>query len=478
MPGVEPVGVIDIGSNSVRLVVYEGLTRSPTPIFNEKALCGLGTQLASTGRLSEDGVELALVALRRFRALCEQMMVRELHVIATAAAREAENGSAFVARAEEICRVPVRILTGEDEAMLAAYGIVSGVYRPRGLVGDLGGGSLELVEVEDARVGRGSTMPLGVLRLRDITDGDLSKVQDIVVEELRKNGAAASGRERDFFAIGGSFRSLAKLHIARGSYPLQVMHHYVIETADARDFLKEIRRGKLQSVIKNAGISDARQKLLPYGAEVMGGILDVIKPSRFVISALGVREGLLYSLLPETVRGRDPLLAAAEEFAYLRSRSPRHARELVRWTDRLFETLGIEESESDLRVRHAAVLLADIGWRAHPDYRGEQSVNVISNAGFIGIDHESRLFMALTVSHRHNGVNAPGLPDHLKRLVSPRLQERARILGGALRVAYLITGSMAGVLDETPIRREDGQAGARTAARARGACRATVSPAG
>ena len=167
-----------------------------------------------------------------------------------------------------------------------------------------------------------------------------------------------------------------------------------------------------------------------------------------------MREGLLYGLLDDAQRAADPLIIAAEELAFLRSRSPRHARELVRWTDGLMKSLPIEETEEEARLRHAAVLLADIGWRAHPDYRGEQSVNIIANAAFVGIDHASRIFMALAVSYRHMGLSGDTLSERLRSLTTPRLQERARVIGAALRVAYLVTASMAGVLDETPIFRE------------------------
>lgn len=454
MPGISPVGVIDIGSNSVRLVVYEGLTRSLTPIFNEKALCGLGAHLATTGRLDADAVASALVALRRFRALADQMQVDDLHVIATAAAREAENGDAFVAEAQAICEVPVNVLTGSDEALYAAYGIMSGLHEPDGIVGDLGGGSLELSDIRGDSNSGGVSLPLGVLRLHDLTEGNFRKADDIIATTIKDSGVAAQGMGRDFYAIGGTFRSMAKMHMARADYPLHVMHNYVIEIDDARDFVQDIQRGKLNALLERVSMSDIRQQLLPYGAAVMQGVLEVVRPRRIVISALGVREGLLYGLLAESERARDPLVIAAEELAYLRSRSPRHARELIRWTDRLFVSLDIEETASEVRLRHAALLLSDIGWRAHPDYRGEQSVNIIANAAFVGIDHASRIFMALCVSHRHTGLGSSGLPPKLESLAPAHLRERARIIGGALRVAYLVTASTAGVLDETPIYRD------------------------
>ena len=147
------VAVIDIGSNSVRLVVYEALTRSPTPIFNEKALCGLGRNVLTSGRLADEAVARALASIRRFRVLCTQLNVGELHVLATAAVRDARNGPDFVAECEAICGVPLRLLSGREEATFAALGVVSGTYQPDGIVGDLGGGSLELVDIKGERIG-------------------------------------------------------------------------------------------------------------------------------------------------------------------------------------------------------------------------------------------------------------------------------------------------------------------------------------
>ncbi len=451
LPGVTPVGVIDIGSNSVRLVVYEGLTRSPTPIFNEKALCGLGAQIGSTGRLDDEAVEAALGALRRFRALAEQMRVGQLHVIATAAVREASNGSAFIAEAEAICKARLRVLTGADEAWLTMLGVLSGIHDPDGLAGDLGGGSLELIATSAQSPADGSTLPLGVLRLRDLSGGDVDKVAKMARTALKSGLPEGTRQGRDFYAIGGTFRSFARLHMAATKYPLHVTHYYTIEAPAARRFARALLRGKHADKADIAGISETRRALLPYGAAVLDGLISTVKPQRIVFSALGVREGLLYEQLGPVERERDALIAAAEELALLRSRSPRHARELVRWTDLLFTSLDMDETDEEKRLRHATALLADIGWRAHPDYRGEQSVNIVANAAFVGIDHPGRVFMAMALTYRHAGLNGNGHLPGLRKLAPARLQERARILGGALRVAYLITASMAGVLDQTTL---------------------------
>ena len=450
-----PIGVIDIGSNSVRLVVYEGLSRSPTPLFNEKILAGLGREVQSKGLLMPDAVDKALQALKRFRALCDVMRVEDLYVVATAAAREARNGKAFVAEAERICRVKVELISGAREAKLTALGVVSGFHRPDGLVGDLGGGSLELARVQGARIGMGATLPLGGLALIDRSDKSVKKAEKIVKNTLNKVSLLKSLKGRTFYAVGGTWRSLARLHMWQTGYPLHVMHGYEVRAKEAFEFSRLVGRVSPDTLSQIEVVADARRPLLAYAALVLEHIVRKGEPKEVVFSALGVREGLLYSLLDAEERKRDPLIAAAEDLNRLRSRSPEHGLELIDWTDRFMASSGLEESRDEKRLRHAACLLADIGWRAHPDYRGEQSLNVIAYAGFVGIDHSERAFLALSVFFRHVGVmHDEELSPRLRELASTRMIDRARVLGAALRVAYLVSASQPGLLAKAPLKVE------------------------
>jgi exopolyphosphatase/guanosine-5'-triphosphate,3'-diphosphate pyrophosphatase len=237
-----PVGVFDIGSNSVRLVVYEGLTRSPTPIFNEKVLAGLGREVQSTGLLAPDAIEKATAALRRYRALCDTLGVERVWAIATAACRDARNGGAFIDMAQRICRTEIDVLSGKREAELSALGVVSGIYRPDGIVGDLGGGSLELVDVRGDRVKGGITLPLGGLALQDVSAGSIKKAELIVEKTLAQVPALKRGRGRTFYAVGGTWRALARLHMWQTGYPLHVMHGYHIPAKEAVEFSRIVHR--------------------------------------------------------------------------------------------------------------------------------------------------------------------------------------------------------------------------------------------
>ena len=449
--------MIDIGSNSVRLVVYEGLTRSPTPIFNEKVLCGLGRQVQSTGLLAPEAVDRALRALQRFRALCDRMEVSRLWVIATAACRDASNGKAFIVQAERVCRTTIQVISGKREAQLSALGVVSGFHRPDGIVGDLGGGSLELTEVLGHRVRPGVTLPLGGLALQDISSKSLKKAEKIVRKALAGVDLLEEGAGRTFYAIGGTWRALARLHMWQTGYPLHVMHGYVIPAREAYEFSTLVHRVRPETLSQIEVVSDARRPLLAYAALVLEHVVRIARPKNVVISALGVREGLLYSLLDGPERRKDPLFAAAGELNLLRSRSPAHSDELIAWTDRFMASSGLDETPEERRLRHAACLLADIGWRAHPDYRGEQSLNIIANATFVAIDHPGRTFLALAVFFRHVGLVDEELSPRLRELASTRVLDRARVLGAALRVAYLVSASTPGVLPKTPLLVERGR---------------------
>ena len=454
---LEPIGVIDIGSNSVRLVVYEGAVRSPTPLFNEKVLCGLGRTVGSTRQLGEESVARAIAALSRFRAIARILGVKNVRAIATAAAREATDGPDFIRRGEIAAGVPIQVLSGEREAELAASGIMMGFRAPDGIVGDLGGGSLELIEVAGSRRREAVTMPLGGLRLIDASGGRSDRAMEIVDTHISGVPWLGRGEGRTFFAVGGTWRALAKLHMEMHDYPLRVMHGYRLDTRDVIAFCEAIRRAKKLTDLKGASeISKARREVLPYGALAMERVLRRMKPKEVVFSVFGIREGLLYTLLSEGEKQKDPLLSFARDYARLQSRSARHAHELCQWTDALFNGPAPKENDDERRLRHAACLLSDIGWRAHPDYRGEQSLNVIAHAALGGIDHEGRIFLALTVYFRHVGADedadAPeDLSERLMAIVPKKILKRARILGAAIRAAHMISIGQPGIIDEAPL---------------------------
>ena len=447
--GARPVGVLDIGSNSVRLVVYERHARALTPLYNEKSACALGRGIAQTGRLAEANMEKAIEAMKRFALVAKMMRVGKVYILATSAVRDATNRDEFVAAVEAVMEAPVRVLSGEEEAHYAAMGVVAGIPGFAGVVGDLGGGSLELSDIANGLDTNGESFELGVIRLQDDAEGSPKKAATIVRGRLAKSIIANDDQGAQFAAIGGTWRSLAKLHQAVTDYPLHMVQDYVVPAKDMIAFCEEIVAADSVKVYPgSAGVSSSRRELVPFGAAVLAEILKVGRFGSVVFSALGVREGYLFGMLDERERSIDPLIQGAEELSVLRSRSPAHANDLIEFTSQYFSVSGLSETAADTRLRTVACLLADIGWRSHPDYRGPQSVDSVAYGSLTGVDHPGRSFLAQTMAIRYDGLKSKAA-QVLLALGSPEMTARARLIGSLMRVAYPMTAAMPGILPRT-----------------------------
>lgn len=450
-----PVAVVDIGSNSIRMVVYETAIRSPTVLFNEKALCGLGRRLATTGRLSESATERALVALRRFSKICEQVGVKRVFTVATEAVRRAANGPEFIARAGKFVPDGIRILSGKEEAELAAAGIAAGFVDPDGVAGDLGGGSLELINLRGASVLGEASVPLGSLNLMDLAGNDPAKAAAYVDQHLQTIPWLGLGRGRPFYAIGGTWRALARLHMAETRYPLNIVQHYTITPRQLGELYANVM--ERQASVKNMGkISTDRRDMLPYGLLVLKRLVDRMQPSGIVFSVFGVREGLVYRLLPEPERVRDPLIAACEEMAGRRARSPRYGYELFHWMHELFQAPELIETIEERRLRLGACLLTDVGWRGHPDYRGEKVLGLIAQSSFAGIDHPGRAFLALAVYYHYQRSLTGSFSPALRKLINRKRNRLTKVIAVASRAACKLSANMPGILCETQLSCADG----------------------
>lgn len=449
--GSGPIAIIDIGSNSIRLVIYESAVRSPTPFFNEKLLCGLGRKLLSSGRLNPKAVNRALAALRRFRMLADNIGVSQCFVVATEAVRRASDGEDFIRQAEECCRCKIRVLEGWEEAELGAAGVVAAFVDPDGLAGDLGGGSLELIDLQGEKMLHETSLPLGSLNLMDLAGKDYAKASAEIDRQLDGIDWLKRGQGRPFYAIGGTWRSVARLHMMETRYPLSILHHYVMTPKEVSALCDAVIKGG-PGVKTLPRISSDRREMLPYGLLLMQRLVNKVKPSAVVYSIFGVREGLLYQLLSQVERARDPLLAASEEMAVRRARSLDYGRELFQWMNGIFEGAGQVEKPEERRLREAACLLFDVGWRGHPDYRGEKALGLIAQSSFVGVDHPGRAFLALAVYYNYEKLSlSGGFSPALRKLIGSKWNLKAQIMGLASRAASKLSGCMPGILKETSI---------------------------
>ena len=439
-----PVAIIDIGSNSVRLVVYAGSPRVPFILFNEKVMAGLGEGLSRCGELSKASQERALAALCRFRILTRQMQVGEERVVATAAVRMASNGAAFLEKVREIGFDP-DILSGEQEARVAGQGVLSAIPEADGIVGDLGGGSLELVDVAEGRIRRAVSLPLGVLRIKPTLDKGEAALARKVEKAVEEADFRKAAKKRPFYLVGGSWRALARLDMLLNDYPLPIIHHYSMRSerpAELVPVIAELERLKLKNM---ASLSVSRVPTLPRANLLLKMMVEELKPSHLVVSAFGIREGLLYDRLDAETQARDPLLEAAREAGRGLGRFAEHGALLDRWISPIFN----DEPEA-ARLRLAACLLADVAWQAHPDFRAERGVDMALHGNWVGVDGPGRVMMAQALFSNFGGGRE--FADHdVAALCSPDELQKASHWGLAMRLGQRLSGGVAASLDRSSI---------------------------
>ena len=450
VPSGERVGVIDIGSNTVRLVVYDMLDRVPAVIFNEKVACGLGRSIASTGKLDGDAVILALSTVGRFIALAAEMGVVRLDMVATAAVREAANGSDFVSAVADIFNQNIRVLSGGDEAHYSAQGILAGIPAADGLAGDLGGGSLELIDIDKGKIGEGATFPVGVLRLIDSHKNNIKAATSAINDIFGKSPVLKSGKGRPFYAVGGTWRALAHVSMKKDKYPLAVIHEYEIPSGKAKDLCQTVLTMSESELAAIKFVPSSRAKLLPMAACVMLSIIDKAKPKNIVFSALGLREGIVFAQLPEELQHRDPLLTVCRGIGARRGRFPQHGDELMEWVGDLFE----DEPVIERRLRHAACLLSDVGWRGNPDFRAELVFNEVLYAQFVGVNHPGRAFIAFALFACYGGSESDASSSPASALLSQEERRHARVMGLALRLGQRLSGGTSGLLKRCKLQRQ------------------------
>lgn len=449
------IAVIDIGSNSVRMVLYRLEGRAVWTVFNEKVLAGLGRDLRQTGRLSPEGLEAALTALKRFAAVLEGVRPERTFVAATAAVREAEDGQAFCDLVAAETGLIVRVLSGEDEARYSAQGVLAGSPDAEGVSADMGGTSMELTRIGGRRVEAGLTLALGPFALMDPKGFDADRLRQTVAERLKRvpdTYCAAS-----LHAVGGAWRSLAQLHMSLSDYPLKIVHQYAMSAADARDVARFVARQSKISLEKMPGVSRKRAETLPSAAIVLDGLIDRLGLKQVVFSAWGVREGLLFEALDEKASAEDPLLAGSAALGARQGISPTLPGALLAWIQPISAALPLAFGPArDGLLAAAACHLSDLGARLHPDHRVELVFDQVLRAPVPGQTHAERAFLATVLNARYGGGPATPQPEVVNRLLDEDQRMRARALGLAIRLGCDLSGRSAQLLANASVQVKSG----------------------
>ena len=433
------VAVIDVGSNSVRLVIYRIEGRAIWTVFNEKVLAGLGRKQGQGRRLSPDGVKTALAALRRFRAVLEGAESSETYIAATAAVRDAVDGAEFIAKVRAETGLKVRVLSGTEEAQYSALGVAAGQPQASGVVADLGGSSLELVRISQGEPGEGVTLPLGPFALGAPGEIDPIAVRTTVAQRLR--AAAPHYRTDCLHAVGGAWRNIALIHMEAAQYPLRIVHQYEMSARDAFDAAGFVARQSRQSLEQIPGVSKKRAETLPHAALVLEGLVEHLGLSRVCFSAYGLREGLLLESMTKVMRQRDPLVEGCAALGARQGAADRLGPALEQWLLALWTTLPpLFEESRDVTLMAASCRLADLGARLHPDHRAELAFDQVLRAPIPGQTHPERAFLAAAVFSRHTSGPLGQIGAGIERILSPERLRRARALGAAIRLGCDLSG--------------------------------------
>ena len=422
------VGVVDVGSNSVRMVVFDGAARSPAYFFNEKIMCGLGLGMAKTGHLNAEGRVRALNAIKRFQLLAIGMNLPSLTAIATAAVRDAKDGNRFRDEVQKKTGISLWIITGEEEARLSAQGVLLGWPGSYGLVCDIGGSSMELAEIHNGSIGRGVTSSLGPLKLQTLRGGKKERLAFIkkTMEDLFRK----MGPQRDrLFLVGGSWRAIARIDMERRGYPLHVLHEYRMSPKSISATAKFIEVNDHENLRLACGLSHARVSMVPYAIEILKTLIRTFRPRDITLSSYGIREGMMYEQLPEQLRHLDPLIEACRFAEMKDERIPGFGKTLFEFVLPLFRNLP----QSKMRLIEAACLLHDVSWRAHPDYRAETCFDNATRANLGGLKHSERVFLGLALLHRYRNRREGTRFEELSDLLEKKEQLQAEILGKAMR---------------------------------------------
>ena len=423
-PGPERA-VIDIGSNTVRLVIYGGPRRAPIVWLNEKVTARLGRDLAETSRMPEKATDMALRGLSRFAAILQDIGVADVEVVATAAVRDAENGEEFV-EAVRALGLDIRVLSGEEEATTAAWGVIGAFPGAAGTVADLGGGSLELIRIGNGESGQGFSLPLGTLRLPALREKGAAAFRKAIEDELVSSGWPG-GQTGPLYLVGGTWRALAKFVMNAEGYPLSDPHAFRLAPADADHFAKQASLMSAEELAAIPGISSSRASGLADACAMLRQLIAALQPETLVFSSWGLREGLLYRQLAPLEREKDPLLSGIEHFTRPRGVSVTQATLISGWTAAAARG-GVNEDE---RLRMAATMLALAASQIEPNMRLNHCTDWALHKRWLGLDHRGRAMLAAAL---RGACGKPEPTAELRELASIEDLRRAAAWGLAIRL--------------------------------------------
>jgi exopolyphosphatase / guanosine-5'-triphosphate,3'-diphosphate pyrophosphatase len=359
------------------------------------------------------------------------------------------DGPEFIAQIKELTGFEVSIISGAEEGRLSSLGVLAGAPGAGGVAGDLGGSSLELVTLAPDGPGFGESWQLGPLAMGNLDPYDPVAARLSIDTILKQSQVLQTNIGGEFHAVGGAWRSLAKIDMIMRDYPLRVLHNYVITRNDAITLCDFVAGQSRKSLERIDGATGKRAETLPYAATLMRAVLDHGKFDSVVISSHGLREGILLEQLSPEEREQDPLVAGAIAMTGGTLRSHAFGEALFWWITPVFDDLPrlFPNNRGEI-LRACACLLADIGATLHPDDRARIAFDLVLRAPYPAASHIERVFLARILARRYGAKLDEIEPKLVKRLLDEDLLMRADALGSALRLGAELSGRSADLLSK------------------------------
>jgi exopolyphosphatase/guanosine-5'-triphosphate,3'-diphosphate pyrophosphatase len=427
--------IIDLGSNSIRMLIYDNLLNSQIPIFNEKAICELGKNLDKTGKLDPKGSDFALSVLQRFKRILSNLKVKKFKIIGTAAIREATDSKLFVAKVKKILKKKVQVLTGIEEAENSALGVIIGFQRVNGVVVDLGGGSLEIARVEKNIIYEKISLPLGVLRLFNQPKRNKDKINSIISFYLNKIEWLRKGKTKNLYLCGGTWRTLLNAHIFKTNYPLSILHQYKLPAIEALKFSNRLSSVKLIKSEKLVGVTKSRTNYIPIGSYILSSLIKICDPSNILCSVSGVREGSLINKAYLNILKKDSLNRSVHFIALKKGDFGENYIKLYNFLKKIFPN---KDENFPFRLLLPACSLSNFDWGLGTYQRAELVFHEVINSPILKLSHNDRIKLGLVSFWRHCSTKYYPDLEFLKLLSNSEITACRRI-GAALRFASSIS---------------------------------------
>ncbi len=457
---MEKIAIIDLGSNSARLVLVNVLDGGYFVVFDElKETVRLGQDMDWDGFIKPQRIAQTIKTLTMFRRLCDANHVDKIFAYATAAVRRAKNQKSFLDEVAMTCGIKIKVLSVEEQAMLVYQGVINSMDIPKGLIMEMGGGSTNLIYYNRRNLIHYETLPFGAVTLTDLFKADVSnpqeraqKIEDFISDQLEKVTWLDSVEpDTSFVGVGGSFRNLGRISRMITKYPFNMTHNYELNVSDFENIYNTIRKLDLNSTMKIKGLSSGRADIFPSALAVMKAVLKRFEFQKITISGCGLREGAMFRYAVPSITER-PLSDVLGHSLYTQMKyfdiNIDHAEHVYNLSIQLFKQLKVlhKMPRSYVRVLKIAALLHDSGMRIKFYNHQLHSQYIILNSNLYGVPHKEIVLASLVAyGHRTSEFAREDILKY-KDMISAEDFEAVKKLSVILRIAESFDRSQSGVV--------------------------------